>query len=98
MKMGTDSRHWKLFVRYLAGECSEREQAEVHALIAVDHEKALLLDELRSIAEAAQSAGAHLDATQAWQNLDKRLQRGARITSLPLTTPIRPRPVGRRRG
>ena len=80
--MGADRRHWKLFVRYLAGECSEREQAEVLALIAVDEEKARLFDELRKIADASATSSKHLDAEMAWRDLDQRLQQGARITKL----------------
>jgi ferric-dicitrate binding protein FerR (iron transport regulator) len=76
----------------VAGECSDREKAEVHALIAVNHEKARLLDELRSIADAAKASNTHLDAAKAWQSLDQRLQQGARITSL-----ARSRDIGRRR-
>lgn len=80
--MGPDRRHWKLFVRYLAGECSEREQAEVRALIAVDEEKARLFDELRRISDASAASSKHLDAEKAWRELDQRLQQGARITKL----------------
>ena len=93
--MGTDRRHWKLFVRYLAGECSEREQAEVRALIAVDEEKARLFDELRRISDASAISSEHLDAEKAWRELDQRLQQGARITKL---SGRRPDDQGRRAG
>lgn len=85
--MGIERKYWKLFVRYLAGECSEREEAEVRALIAVDEEKGRLFDDLRRIWVDAEGRADELDAEKAWTDLDRRLQHGARITRLARSRP-----------
>ena len=43
-----DPSDWELLARYLSGECSDEEQAEVKALIASDPEKQRLIASMSS--------------------------------------------------
>lgn len=80
--MMNNKQHWKLIVRYVAGECSEREAAEVRALIAIDEQKGKLYDEVRELWELSQSGIARENAEGAWQNLNQRIQRNPEVISL----------------
>lgn len=77
-----NKQHWELIVRYVAGECSEREAAEVRALIAIDEQKGKLYDEVRQLWELSESGIARENADGAWQNLNQRIQRNPEVISL----------------
>lgn len=80
-------------MRYFAGECSQREEAEVRALIAVDEEKGRLFDELRKIWDESDDADDDLDTAEAWEKVDRQLRQRANVTSLAASRP----PIARRR-
>lgn len=73
------SRYWKIFVRYLSGESSDSEQAEVRAYIATDEKKGRLFDELSHLWEAAGDPANELDTDRAWQKLEERIQQDEKI-------------------
>lgn len=80
--MTNNRKHWKLIVRFVAGECSEREEAEVRALISVDEEKGRIYDEVRRLWDASASTAGRKDPDGAWRKLDQRIQQNTEIISL----------------
>lgn len=80
--LGRDRRSWKLFVRYFAGECDERERAEVEAAVSVDESRRRLFDDLEQIWNAAAKPAPQSDRRQAWQKLDDRIRQESKIKLL----------------
>ena len=80
--MTNNRKYWKLIARYVAGECTEREAAEVRALISIDEQKGRMYDEIRQIWDSSASGFAQKNADGAWRNLDQRIQQNPEVISL----------------
>ena len=63
--MNTPSE-WELLARYLSGECSEEEQAEVETLIALDPEKQRLIASLRKVWDSPEADSGACDVSRLW--------------------------------
>ncbi len=68
-------KNLRLFVRFVAGECNEKERQEVLALIAVDERKARLLDQIQCIYTLPESAEDNYkyDADAAWKRMREKV-------------------------
>ncbi len=76
-----DEMHWERLGRYVAGECSADEAAEVERWIGGDATRRAAVVEMRTIWTNADVAPAGWDAEAAWQALEPRLRTA---TPLPL--------------
>ena len=89
---------WKLLVRYVSGECSERDEAAIRAWIEADEARRHLAEELRAAWEAAQERTDPLDVDASWERMDRKVREAAKIKRLPTShVPATNRPSRRPR-
>ena len=60
---------WTLLARYLSGECSAAEQAEVEAAIAADPEKQHLIVSMRTVWDAPDPQSGNSDTDRLWSEI-----------------------------
>lgn len=81
MKLRDKDTDVELIARYVAGECSDRERAEVEALVAVDDEKSRVLRDIRALYDRPDRANGKIDIDTAWEELDRRLKARSNVSS-----------------
>lgn len=64
------SSEWELLARYLSGECSEEEQAEVETLIASDPEKQRLIASMSKVWDSPEAHSGACDVSRLWGEID----------------------------
>jgi ferric-dicitrate binding protein FerR (iron transport regulator) len=69
---------WTLLGKYLFGECTEREEARVHAWIEEDPKRRVVLGQLRKILHATDDppSAEELDADALWERVDRETRQG----------------------
>jgi ferric-dicitrate binding protein FerR (iron transport regulator) len=69
---------WALLGTYLFGECTEREEARVHAWIEEDPKRRVILGQLRKILRATDDSPSaeELDADALWERVDRETRQG----------------------
>ncbi len=82
---------WELLARYAAGECSPSEREELLAWASVDADRQRLLDEVQHAWSHARESERPFDAGAAWDDLDGRIRRRARVHPLAVRREVRPR-------
>jgi transmembrane sensor len=60
---------WALLARYLSGECSEEEQAQVEALIASDPEKGRLIASMRTVWDTSTPQSGPSNVSRLWDEI-----------------------------
>ena len=63
------SDDWALLARYLSGECSDEEKADVEAAIASDPEKQRLANSMRSVWETPEPQAGGSDVSRLWEEV-----------------------------
>ena len=85
---------WTLLARYLSGECSEAEQAEVETLIASDPEKKRLIASMSGVWDTPDPHAKASDVSQLWGEIARK----AGIATGQSTSPLDNDPRGNPRG
>jgi ferric-dicitrate binding protein FerR (iron transport regulator) len=69
---------WTLLGKYLFGECTEQEEAQVHAWIERDPKRRVVLGQLRKILRATEDppSAEELDAKALWERVDRETRQG----------------------
>ena len=62
----SESSDWTLLARYLSGECSEEEEAQVEAAIASEPEKQRLIASMRTVWELPDTQSKTADVSRLW--------------------------------
>ena len=90
---------WTLLGKYLFGECTEREEARVHAWIEEDPKRRVVLGQLRKILSTTEDppSAEELDADALWERVDRETRRGDEAGNPVAGRPGPKRPRSRRR-
>lgn len=73
---------WDLLAKYIFGECSEEEEAEVQTWIAEDTARKALVDELRQVWETTDRPPAQWDMDALWGRINEHIEQEKKIKPL----------------